>query len=166
MKVYITFAASMLINVCAAVSSAPLTKKESGGIMMRALQAQEECVDEGIALGLCLESAGVTDYEEISACAFCPLEAVCNTVFDSCSSSDVDNFYTYVQSCGVEACHVTCRDELHAGAECVAKGACPVAESFDAATNDAVTLGGLVAGFGGFSFTSVASVIYAVGGIM
>ena len=181
MKVYITFAASMLIQVSAAVLSAPLTKKESGGIMMRVLQAQEDCVDEGTVLGLCLQSAGVTDYEEIKACAFCPMDAAVGSGFDSCSSlDDVANFYAYVQSCGVEACNASCLDELQAGAECVVKSACPYADSYDAATgedagsneaakegdqvsNDA---GGLDAGFGGFAFISVASAIYAVGGIM
>ena len=159
MKVYITFAASMLIDVSAAALSAPLTKKDVGGmIMMRALQAQDqECEPEATALGLCLESAGVTDSEEIKACAFCPLDAAVNTNFVSCSSSDEDNFYAYVQSCGVEACHATCRDELQTMAECAVKETCL------SLSNDAAMGGGFADGLGGFAFISFASVIFAVG---
>ena len=158
MKVYITFAASMLIDVSAAALSAPLTKKDMGGmIMMRALQAQDqECEPEGIALALCMESAGVTD-EEIKACAFCPLDAAVNTNFVSCSSSDVDNFYAYVQSCGVEACHTTCVDEMQTMAECAVKETCL------SLSNDAAMGGGFADGLGGFAFISFASFILAVG---
>jgi hypothetical protein len=77
----------------------------------------------------------------------------------------------------------TCRDELQAGAECVVKGACPFAESYDASTgsdagndaakggdnvsNNAAKGGGFATGFGGFAFIcSFASISYAVGGIM
>ncbi len=121
--------------------------------MMRALQAQDqEREAEATELGLCLGSAGVTDYE-IKACSFCPLNAAVGSGFDDCSSSDVDSFYAYVQSCGVETCHASCRDELQVVAECVVKETC------DAVSNDAAT----GSGFGGFAFISLASLIYAVG---
>ncbi len=111
MKVYITFATSILIDVTA---GAPPTKKDAHGIMMRALQAQDQCWAEGTVLGLCLESAGVTDHDVIKACGICPLDAIVVTGFDYCSASDVDGFYAYVQRCGVDACHTSCRDELQA----------------------------------------------------
>ena len=105
--------------------------------MMRALQAQNLCEAEGTALGLCLGSAGVTDLDDINACAFCSVDAIVNTGFDDCSASDVDGFYAYIQSCGVDACHTSCRDELQVAAECIIKVTCP-----DAASNDAATGGG------------------------
>ena len=108
-------------------------------------------------MGLCLESAGVTDYEEIKAYAFCPLDAAVVTCFETCSPSDVDSFYASVQSCGVEACDTTCRNKLQALAECVVEGACPYA-----ASNDATTGCGFPPGLIG-GFISFASLIYAVG---
>ncbi len=160
MKVYITFAASILIDVSATSFGAPPpTKKNTGGTMMRALQAQNLCEAEGTALGLCLGSAGVTDLYDINACAFCSVDAIVNTGFDDCSASDVDGFYAYIQSCGVDACHTSCRDELQVAAECMIKVTCP-----DAASNDVASGGGFANGFGSFSIISFASIIiYAVG---
>jgi hypothetical protein len=159
MKVYINFALGILIDVSAAAFNAPTIKKDTGGIMMRALQAQEECEDEGTALDLCLGSANVTDYDDIMACTICPLGSAIVTGFDSCSSADIDSFFALVQSCAVDVCHTACREELQAATECVVNGCCP-----DVVSNDAATGGGLANGVGGFAFISFASIIvYAVG---
>jgi hypothetical protein len=71
---------------------------------------------------------------------------------------EVDHFYAIDQSCGVGAFHITCHDELQAAAECVMKEACPFTVS-----NNVVMGDGFVNSFGGSTFISFASIIYAVG---
>ena len=109
---------SVLTDVSAAALSARPIKKVEGGVMMRALQANQACEDEGIALGLCLgmyEDAR----EDAEACIYCPLNAVVDSGMDTCSSSDVAGFCALVESCGVIECHTQCLDELQAGADCI-----------------------------------------------
>jgi hypothetical protein len=117
MKVNI-LAVSVLTDVSAAALSARPIKNVEGGIMMRALQANQACEDEGIALGLCLGTYEDA-FEDAKACAYCPLNAVVTSGIDTCSSSDVAGFCALVESCGVAECHTHCLDELQAGADCI-----------------------------------------------
>jgi hypothetical protein len=117
MKVNI-LAVCVLTDVSAAALSARPIKNVEGGIMMRALQANQACEDEGIALGLCLGTYEDA-FEDAKACAYCPLNAVVTSGIDTCSSSDVAGFCALVESCGVAECHTHCLDELQAGADCI-----------------------------------------------
>jgi hypothetical protein len=117
MKVNI-LAVSVLTDVSAAALSARPIKNVEGGIMMRALQANQACEDEGMALGLCLGTYEDA-FEDAEACAYCPLNAVVTSGIDTCSSSDVAGFCALVESCGVAECHTHCLDELQAGADCI-----------------------------------------------
>ena len=117
MKVNI-LAVSVLTDVSAAALSARPIKNVEGGIMMRALQTNQACEDEGMALGLCLGTYEDA-FEDAEACAYCPLNAVVTSGIDTCSSSDVAGFCALVESCGVAECHTHCLDELQAGADCI-----------------------------------------------
>ncbi len=80
------------------------------------------CYADGIVLGLCLLLAGVAELKDIEACASCPLNAAIAIGIGGCLSSDLDQFCTSVQSCGVNECHTTCLDELQALTGCMLMG--------------------------------------------
>ena len=165
MKVNI-LAGSVLADVSAAALSARPIENVEGGIMMRALQANQACKGVGVALGLCLGMNEVK-FEDVGACDFCPLNAVVDSGINSCSSSDVASFCTLVQSCGVAECHTHCLDELQAVADCMMRevgcDTCSPASSYPGVGTDASSGGVGFPGFFGFTFVSFISVVYAVG---
>ena len=85
------------------------------------------CYADGIVLGLCLLLAGVAELKDIEACASCPLNAAIAIGIGGCLSSDLDQFCTSVQSCGVNECHTTCLDELQALTGCMLMGGAALA---------------------------------------
>jgi len=165
MKVNI-LAVSVLTDVSAAALSTRPIKNVEGGVMMRALQANQACEGEGVALGLCLGTYK-DELEDVEACTYCLLNAVINSGFDSFSSSDVASFCTLVQSCGVAECHTHCLDELQAAADCMMRevgcDTCLPASSYPGVGTDASSGGVGFPGFFGFTFVSFIFVVYAVG---
>ena len=181
MKVNI-LAGSVLADVSAAALSARPIENVEGGIMMRALQANQACKGEGVALGLCLGMNEVK-FEDVDACDFCPLNAVVDSGIETCSSSEVASFCALVQSCGVAECHTHCLDELQAGADCIMRevgcdtclvelfgGSSPTdgttatpASSYPGVGTDALSGGVGLPSFFGFAFVSFISFVYAVG---
>ena len=119
----------------------------------------------------------------MEACAYCPLNAVVDSGFDTCSSSDVASLCTLDQSCGVAECHTHCLDELQAAADCMMREVgcdpCPVAffggssptdgttatpaSSYPGVGTDALSGGVGLPSFFGFAFVSFISFVYAVG---
>ena len=119
----------------------------------------------------------------MEACAYCPLNAVVDSGFDTCSSSDVASLCTLDQSCGVAECHTHCLDELQAAADCMMRevgcdtcsvaffgGSSPTdgttatpASSYPGVGTDALSGGVGFPSFFGFAFVSFISVVYAVG---
>ena len=181
MKVNI-LAGSVLADVSAAALSTRPIENVEGGIMMRALQANQACKGEGVALGLCLGMNEVK-FEDVDACDFCPLNAVVDSGIETCSSSEVASFCALVQSCGVAECHTHCLDELQAGADCIMRevgcdtclvelfgGSSPTdgttatpASSYPGVGTDALSGGVGLPSFFGFAFVSFISFVYTVG---